>query len=191
MGKAAAKRPAAKGRARAKGKRRPSGEPKCPNCRRGCWVGGCWEVAAGGCCWSVSLPALSGRRTSRNCVRKGAVRCHALYVPVPSFPCPCRLVALWAEAEGVKWQRQGPETLDPMPGVPQEEVAGGGVGLGRLPSGSLSRFVDSQQPSGRKHQEPVVHPKGRPDPRGAPALRDRAATGGRDWMGWDVGSCGR
>ena len=46
MGKAAAKRPAAKGRARAKGKRRPSGEPKCPNCRRGCWVGGCWEVAA-------------------------------------------------------------------------------------------------------------------------------------------------
>ena len=51
MGKAAAKRPAAKGRARAKGKRRPSGEPKCPKCRRGCWVGGCWEVAAGGCCW--------------------------------------------------------------------------------------------------------------------------------------------
>ena len=107
MGKAAAKRPAAKGRARAKGKRQRSGEPKCPQCRRGYWVGGCWEVAAGGCCWSVSLPALSGRRTSRNCVRKGAVRCHPLCVPVPSFPCPCRLVALWAEAEGVKWQRQG------------------------------------------------------------------------------------
>ena len=31
----------------------------------------------------------------------------------------------------------------------------------------------------------MVHPKGRPDPWGAPALRDRAATGGRDWMGWD------
>ena len=95
MGKAAAKRPAAKGRARAKGKRRPSGEPKCPNCRRGCWVGGCWEVAAGGCCWSVSLPALSGRRTSRNCVRKGAVRCHPLCVPVPSFP-PSLVPAGWS-----------------------------------------------------------------------------------------------
>ena len=26
------------------------------------------------------------------------------------------------------------ETLDPMPGVPQEEVAGGGVGLGTAPT---------------------------------------------------------
>ena len=107
MGKAAAKRPAAKGRARAKGKRQRSGEPKCPQCRRGYWVGGCWEVAAGGCCWSVSVPTLSGRRTSRNCVRKGSVRCRPPCVPLPSFPCPCRLVALWAEAEGVKWERQG------------------------------------------------------------------------------------
>ena len=61
MGKAAAKRPAAKGRARAKGKRQRSGEPKCPQCRK------------------AYLTQLRAER----------------------------LVALWAEAEGVKWARQG------------------------------------------------------------------------------------
>ena len=65
-----------------------------------------------------------------------------------------RLVALWAEAEGVKWKRLT-GSLDPVPGVPQEEVAGGW-----------------------EEEEPVVHPKARPGRQGAPALRDRAAAGG-------------
>ena len=78
-------------------------------------------------------------------------------------------------------------SLDPVHGVPQEEVAGGGVGLGRSVAVGRSRFVDSPLPSGWEEEEPVVHPKGRPGRRGAPALRDRAATG---WDGvlWEVSS---
>ena len=49
-------------------------------------------------------------------------RCLPPCVPVASFPCPCRLVALWAEGQLARWT---------VPEVPQEEVAGGGVGLGR------------------------------------------------------------
>ena len=105
MGKAAAKRPAAKGRVRAKGKARPSGEPKCPKCRRGCWVGGCWEVAAGGCCWSVP-PRQEGVPHATACGKARSGVTPLVFLSPPSA-CPCRLVALWAEAEGVKWQRQG------------------------------------------------------------------------------------
>ena len=65
-------------------------------------------------------------------------------------------------------EEAGPSgSLDPVHGVPQEEVAGGGVGLGR--SVAVGRLVQ-------------VCRFGR---RGAPALRDRAAAGGRGWMGWD------
>ena len=53
--------------------------------------------------------------------------------------CSCRLLPLSLQAGrvvggggGGEVAEAGPtETLDPMPGVPQEEVAGGGVGLGR------------------------------------------------------------
>ena len=65
MGKTVVKRPAAKGRAR------PSGEPKCPKCRK------------------AYLAQLRAER----------------------------LVALWAEAEGVKWKRPT-GSLDPVLGVP-------------------------------------------------------------------------
>ena len=130
MGKAAAKRPAAKGRARAKGKARPSGEPKCPKCRRGCWVGGCWEVAAGGCCWSVP-PRQEGVPHATACgkARSGVT---PPCVPVASFRLSLQAGRVVGGGGGGEVAEAGPtETLDPMPGVPQEEVAGGGVGLGR------------------------------------------------------------
>ena len=150
----------------------------------------------GGRCGRLLLvrPAPSGRRASRNCVRKGPVRCHPPCVPVASFPLSLQAGRVVGGGGGGEVAEAGPtETLDPMPGVPQEEVAGGGVGLGRSGWVGRRREVGPGLSIPRNEdQEPVVHPKGRPDPRGAPALRDRAATERRDWIGWGgMGSCGR
>ena len=109
---------------------------------------------------AVKRPAAKGRAPVKRPAAKGKARPSG----EPKFP-KCRkayltqlraewLVALWAEAEGVKWKRPT-GSLDPVPGVPQEELAGGW-----------------------EEEEPVVHPKGRPGRPGAPALRDRAAAGG-------------
>ena len=93
----------------------------------------------GSCCGRLLLVRLSSRPvrkaylTQLRAERRGQVS--------PPL-CSCPLLPLSLQAGRVvgggrrgEVAEAGPtETLDPMPGVPQEEVAGGGVGLGTAPT---------------------------------------------------------
>ena len=127
MGKGAVKRPAAKGRA----KPRRSGEPKCPKCRRGGRLLG--EVAARGCCWSVSLcpPVQESLPHATACGKAGSgVSPLGFLSSVPPLSLQAG-GALGGCARGQVGLARKLSPLEAVLGLPQEEVARGGVGLDR------------------------------------------------------------
>lgn len=107
VGKAAVKRPAAKHWAQKGGRK--------PHLRA--------NLSARSASVGVLVPTFSGKPTSRSCVRKGRVRCLK-----PSSLQAGGALGGGARGRVVLARQLG--TLEVVPGLPQEEVARGGVGLG-------------------------------------------------------------
>ena len=115
VGKAAVKRPAAKHWAQKGGRK--------PHLRA--------NLSARSASVGVLVPTFSGKPTSRSCVRKGRVRCLPLGF-LSSLP-PSSLQAGGALGGGARGRvvlARQLGTLEVVPGLPQEEVTRGGVGLG-------------------------------------------------------------